>query len=59
MRDRRSLIAADIGNARLQQRFGHGKNGLAFEQLAGTEPERLNFTCERSLCHDRALSGFE
>ena len=34
MRDRRALIAADIGHARLQQRLGDGQDAFAAEGLA-------------------------
>ena len=34
MRNRRTLVAADIGNACLQKRFGDGENTLAFEMFA-------------------------
>ena len=43
MRDGRALIAADVGDARLQQRFGHGENPLAAELLAFAQPQRLDF----------------
>jgi hypothetical protein len=43
MRDRRSLIAADITHAGLQQRFGDGEDSFAAEGLAGAEPQRLDF----------------
>ncbi len=51
VRDGRALIAADIGHACLQQGLRDGEYGLAFEYLAGSEPERLNFACERPFCH--------
>ena len=41
MRDRRALVAADIGDAGLQQRLGDGEDALAAEHLAGAEPELL------------------
>jgi len=31
MRNRRSLVAADVGDAGLQQRFRHGEDALAVE----------------------------
>ena len=34
MRDRRALVAADIGHARLQQRLGDGEDAFAVEGLA-------------------------
>ena len=41
VRDRRALVAADIGHARLQQRLGHGEDALAVKGLAVAEPQRL------------------
>ena len=51
MRDRRALIAADIGNARLQQRLGDGKNALAPELGAGTKLQVFHFPREGTFCH--------
>jgi hypothetical protein len=35
MRDRRALIAGDVRNARLKQRFGDRENAFAAKDLAG------------------------
>jgi len=43
MRDRRALVASDVGDARLQQRLGHRQNALAAKDLAVAEFERLDF----------------
>ena len=42
MRDRRALVAADIGDAGLQQRLGDGENALAAEFLAVAELQVLH-----------------
>ena len=41
VRDRRALVAGDVGHARLQQRLGDGEDAFAAEFLAGAEPELL------------------
>jgi hypothetical protein len=46
VRDGRTLVAAHIGHARLQQRLGHGQDALAMEGLAGAELQRLDFIVE-------------
>ena len=51
MRDRRTLIAADIGHPGLQQRLGDGENSFAAEFLAVAEFEILHFACERAFRH--------
>ena len=48
MRDRRALVAADIGHARLQQRLGDREDAFAAEGLAVAELERLHFFLERA-----------
>ena len=48
MRDRRALIAADVGDARLQQRLGDREDAFAAEGLAVAQPERLHFLLERA-----------
>ena len=48
MRDRRALVAADIGHARLQQRLGDREDAFAAEGLAVAELERLHFLLERA-----------
>ncbi len=48
MRDRRALVAADIGDARLQQRLGHGEDALAMESGAVAEAQALDFFSERN-----------
>ncbi len=57
MRDRRALIAADIGDAGLQQRLGDGENSLAAEFLALAEFEVLDFTRKRSFRHKNLRAG--
>jgi hypothetical protein len=42
MADRRALIAADIGDAGLEQTFGDGEDPLALEPLAIAEAELLD-----------------
>ena len=51
MRDRRALIAADIGDAGLQQRLGDRENALAAEVLAVAELQVLDFSSERAFRH--------
>ena len=46
--DRRTLIAAHVADARLQQRFGHREDAFAVERGAGTELEIGNFLAERN-----------
>ena len=53
MGDRRALVAADVGHARLQQRLGDGQDAFAAEGLAVAQPERLHFLLERTF-HRRA-----
>ena len=49
VRDRRALVAADVGDPGLQQRLGDGKNALASKFLARAQPQRLDFLAnERS-----------
>ena len=49
MRHRRALVAADIGNARLQDRLGDGEDALAAEALALAQPQRANLLSEGTL----------
>ena len=42
VRDRRALIAADIGHARLQQRLGDREDSLAVKGLVRAEAQRLD-----------------
>ena len=46
VRNRRALITANIGNARLQQSLGNGQNTLAVKDLAVAEPQRFHFLAE-------------
>src|ERR1700682_6323290 len=57
MRDRRALVAADIGDTGLQQRLGDCKNALAAEGFAAAELQRLHFFFERAFhgCPSRDL----
>jgi hypothetical protein len=57
MRDRRALIAGDVGDARLQQRLGDGENSLAAEFLPRAEPKFCDLAFERAFCHLRASSS--
>ena len=52
MRDRRALIAADIGDAGLQQRLGDRQDAFAAEDLAVAELEVLDFAGKRAFGHD-------
>ena len=52
---RRALVAADVGDARLQQRLGHGQDALAVEGVAGAEPQALDLLVERNFSHCAAL----
>ena len=51
MRDRRALIAADIGDARLQQRLGDGENALAAKLLARAEAKLFDLGLEGAFGH--------
>ena len=55
MRDRRALIAADIGDAGLQQRLGDCEDAFAVEGFAVAKLERLHFFLERAF-HSQALA---
>ena len=55
VRDRRALIAGDIGHAGLQQRLGHGQDAFAVELVAVAELQLLDFFLERAFGH-RSLS---
>ncbi len=46
MRDRRALVAADIGHARLQDRLGDREDALAAEDLAVAQAQRAHFLGE-------------
>ena len=46
VRDRRALIAADIGHARLQQCLGHRQDALAAKGFAFAQSQRLHFFLE-------------
>ena len=48
MRDRRALVAADIGHARLQDGLGDREDALAAEDLALAQPERAHLLVERA-----------
>ena len=49
MRHRRALVAADIGDARLQDRLGDGEDALAAENLALAQTKRPDFLREGAL----------
>jgi hypothetical protein len=55
VRDRRALVASDIGDARLQQRLGHRQDALAMKLGAFAELQLLDFLLERTFRH-RMLS---
>jgi len=48
MRDRRTLVAADITDAGLQQRLGDGQNAFAPKCRAAAQAQRLDFSAERT-----------
>ncbi len=48
VRHRRALVAADVGDPRLQERLGHGEDRLAMKHLAVRELQLLDFFLERS-----------
>ena len=56
MRHRRALIAADIGDAGLQQRLGDRQDALAAENLAVAELQGFHFLRKRAFRH-RPTSG--
>ena len=51
MRDRRALIARDIGDAGLQQRLGDRENAFAAEDFAGLKPQVLDLALEGPFRH--------
>ena len=51
MGNRRALIAADIGHARLQKGFGDRQNTFAAKFMAVSQPQVFDFSRERSLGH--------
>ena len=51
MRNRRALIAADIGDTRLQQRLGDGKNAFTPKFIASAKAQIFHFPCKRPFCH--------
>jgi hypothetical protein len=51
VRDRRALIAGDVGHAGLQQRLGDGEDAFAAEFLSSAEPELCNLAFERPFRH--------
>src|SRR5262245_40059837 len=53
MRNRRALIAADIGDAGLQQRFGDRENSLAAEFFAFAQLEVLDLAGKRPFRHKK------
>ena len=57
MRNRRTLVAAHIGNARLEQRLRYGKDRLAVEGFAFAELELLYFLLERSFHYTSTLGS--
>ena len=57
VRDRRALIAGDVGHAGLQQRLGDGEDAFAAELLAGAEPRASDLFLERAFRHPRPASS--
>lgn len=57
VRDRRALVAGHVGDARFQQRLGHGQDALAAENLARAQAQLLHFFDKRPLGHGVPLSG--
>ena len=51
VRDRRTLIARDVGHAGLQQCLGDSENSFAAEFLACAEPKLGNLALERPFRH--------
>jgi len=48
VRDRCTLVAADIGDAGLQQRLGDRENALAVERVPGAQAQVANLLVERN-----------
>jgi len=46
VRDRRSLVAPDVGDTRLQQRLGDRENAFAAKDLASAKLQILNLAFE-------------
>ncbi len=57
MRDRRALIAGDVGHAGLKQGLGDRENALAAKDFAGSKSQVLNFALEGPFRHRLAPSG--
>ena len=57
VRHRRALVAADVGDAGLQQRLGDREDALAVEGLAFAELEQLDFLLERTFHAAARLVG--
>ena len=57
VRHRRALIAADIGDAGLQQRLGDGKDAFAVEGVAVAQLQRLHFLLERAFHNVSPMVG--
>jgi len=55
VRHRRALVAADVGDSRLQQRFRHGENALAPELVACAGSQCEHFVLEGSFSHGTGL----
>jgi hypothetical protein len=53
VRDRRALVAGDVGDARLQQRLRHGEDALAAEFVAVAQAQLGDFRRERAFGHGR------
>ena len=57
MPHRRALIAADIGDAGLQQRLGDGDDALAVKRIAVAELQLLDFAFEGDFGHGSPGAG--
>ena len=51
MRDRRALIAGDVRDAGLKQGLGDRENAFAAKNVAGAQPQVLNFALEGPFRH--------
>ena len=51
VRDRRTLVAGNVGNAGLQQRLGHGEDAFAAELVALAQTQLGHFACKRAFGH--------
>ena len=57
VRDRRALVAGNVGHAGLQQRLGDREDAFAAELLASAEAQQLHLFLERPLRHPWSPAG--